>query len=59
MRLKEITELLSRAGLSERTYTIIGQGLIDAALSLRPEERRRFFEEAAGVGLYRIRREEL
>lgn len=58
VRLKEITELLSRAGLSERTYTIIGQGLIDAALSLRPEERRRFFEEAAGVGLYRIRREE-
>lgn len=58
VRLKEITELLSRAGLSERTYTIIGQGLIDAALSLRPEDRRRFFEEAAGVGLYRLRRDE-
>ena len=31
---------------------------MDAALSLKPEERRRFFEEAAGIGLYRSRREE-
>jgi chromosome segregation protein len=58
VRLKDISELLSQSGLAERTYTIIGQGAVDAALSLRPEERRRFFEEAAGIGLYRIRREE-
>lgn len=58
IRLKEISELLGRSGLAERTYTIIGQGLVDAALSLKPEERRRFFEEAAGIGLYRGRREE-
>ncbi len=58
VRLKEISELLAQSGLAERTYTIIGQGLVDAALSLRPEERRRFFEEAAGIGLYRSRREE-
>ena len=58
VRLKEINELLANSGLGERTYTIIGQGLVDTALSLRPEERRRFFEEAAGIGLYRGRREE-
>jgi chromosome segregation protein len=58
VRLKEISELLARSGLAERTYTIIGQGLVDAALSLKPDERRRFFEEAAGIGLYRSRREE-
>jgi chromosome segregation protein len=58
VRLKEISELLAQSGLAERTYTIIGQGLVDAALSLKPEERRRFFEEAAGIGLYRARREE-
>lgn len=58
VRLKEIGELLAQSGLAERTYTIIGQGLVDAALSLKPEERRRFFEEAAGIGLYRARREE-
>jgi len=56
VRLKEISELLGRCGLAERTYTIIGQGLVDSALSLRPEERRRFFEEAAGIELYRKRR---
>jgi len=58
VRLKEISELLAQSGLAERTYTIIGQGLVDAALSLKPEERRRFFEEAAGIGLFRSRREE-
>jgi chromosome segregation protein len=58
VRLKDISELLAQSGLAERTYTIIGQGLVDAALSLRPEERRRFFEEAAGIGLFRGRREE-
>jgi len=58
VRLKDTSELLAQSGLAERTYTIIGQGLVDAALSLRPEERRRFFEEAAGIGLFRARREE-
>lgn len=58
VRLKEINELLANSGLGDRTYTIIGQGLVDSALSLRPEERRKFFEEAAGIGLYRSRREE-
>jgi len=58
VRLKEISELLAQSGLAERTYTVIGQGLVDAALALKPEERRRFFEEAAGIGLYRSRRDE-
>jgi chromosome segregation protein len=56
VRLKEINELLANSGLGERTYTIIGQGLVDSALSQRPEDRRRFFEEAAGIGLYKGRR---
>lgn len=58
VRLRDITELLAQSGLAERTYTIIGQGLVDAALSLKAEERRELFEEAAGIGLYRSRREE-
>ncbi len=55
--LRDIEELLAGSSLSERTYTVIGQGLVDAALSLRPDERRALFEEAAGVALYRDRRE--
>ena len=58
VRLKDVTELLAQSGLAERTYTIIGQGVVDAALALKPEERRRLFEEAAGIGLHRGRREE-
>ncbi len=58
MRLKDVSELLSESGLAERTYTVIGQGLVDAALSLKADERRRLFEEAAGIGLHRSRREE-
>ena len=56
VRLRDITELLAQSGLSERTYTVIGQGLVDTALSLRPQERRTLFEEAAGISLYRGRR---
>jgi chromosome segregation protein len=58
VRLRDVSELLAKSGLAERTYTIIGQGLVDAALSLKAEERRRLFEEAAGIGLYRARKEE-
>jgi chromosome segregation protein len=58
VRLKDISELLSQTGLSEMTYTIIGQGLVDVALALKPDERRKLFEEAAGIGLYRSRKEE-
>ncbi|MBL8057443.1 MAG: AAA family ATPase, partial [Anaerolineales bacterium] len=58
VRLRDLNDLMARVGLSERTYTIIGQGLIDTALSLKPEERRSLFEEAAGIGLYRNKRED-
>ncbi len=57
VRLRDVTELLSKSGLSERTYTVIGQGLVDTALSLKAEERRKLFEEAAGIGLYRKRKD--
>lgn len=58
VRLKDVNELLSQSGLSERTYTILGQGLVDASLALKADERRKLFEEAAGIGLYRVRRQE-
>jgi|LSQX01.3.fsa_nt_gb chromosome segregation protein len=58
VRLKDFSELLGRTGLSDRTYTIIGQGLVDTALSIRPDERSKLFEEAAGIGLYQSRKAE-
>ncbi len=56
VRLADVVELMSKSGLAERTYTVIGQGLVDDALSLKADERRRLFEEAAGIGLYRKRK---
>ncbi|MEW6717506.1 MAG: chromosome segregation protein SMC [Chloroflexota bacterium] len=58
VRLFDIKELLASAGLEQRTYTIVNQGLVDMALGLKADERRRLFEEAAGIGLYRNRKEE-
>ncbi|MBK8434467.1 MAG: AAA family ATPase [Chloroflexi bacterium] len=46
VRRMDISDLLAKAGLAEQTYTIIGQGLIDQALSLKADERRALFEEA-------------
>lgn len=56
VRLTDIRELLATSGLAQRTYTMIGQGLIDSALSLKADERRALFEEAAGISHYKDRR---
>ncbi len=58
VRLRDILELLSQSGLSRRTYTLIGQGVVDSVLSLRAQERRTLFEEAAGITHYRDKRED-
>ncbi len=58
VRLKDVADLLATSGLAERTYTIVGQGLVDQALSLRSDERRALFEEAAGITHYKTRRAE-
>jgi len=49
VRHRDIIDFLGTAGLARAMYTVIGQGLVDAALSLRPEARRALFEEAAGI----------
>lgn len=56
VRLQDITQLLGPSGLGRRAYAVIGQGLIDRVLSLRPEERRVLFEEAAGITGYQQKR---
>ena len=58
VRLKDVAEILARGGLARQTYTLVGQGTIDRALSLRSGERRQLFEEAAGITYHRQRRVE-
>jgi chromosome segregation protein len=58
VRLRDVSELLAKTGLARRTYTVIGQGMVDQALALGSDERRALFEEAAGISLYRHKRED-
>ena len=56
--LRDLRDLLDRAGLGRDAYLIIGQGLVDQVLALRPQERLALFEQAAGIAPYRTRRED-
>ena len=57
-RLKDIVELFMDTGIGKDGYSIIGQGKIDEILSNKSEDRRRIFEEAAGIVKYRTRKQE-
>ncbi len=58
VRLKDVNELFMDTGLGREGYSIIGQGKIDEILSIRSEDRREIFEEAAGISRFRHRKEE-
>ncbi len=57
-RLRDIQDLFLDTGLGKETYSMIGQSDVERLLSLRPEDRRAMFEEAAGTAKYRGRRNE-
>ena len=56
-RLLDIQEILSDAGIGRALHAIVGQGRLDEILQARPEDRRQFIEEAAGIAKHRRRRE--
>lgn len=58
VRLKDVKEMLFDTGLGSRGYSVLEQGRIDAVLSANAIDRRRIFEEAAGVSRYRQRKHE-
>ena len=58
VRLKDVNELFMDTGMGREGYSIIGQGKIDEILSIRSDDRREVFEEAAGISKYRHRKEE-
>lgn len=57
-RLRDIRELFLDTGVGGDGYAIIDQGGVDAMIMSKPEERRAFFEEAAGVAKYNAKRAE-
>jgi chromosome segregation protein len=56
-RLVDVQELMSDSGIGRELHVVVGQGQLDAVLSARPEDRRSFIEEAAGVLKHKKRKE--
>ncbi|MBC7373074.1 MAG: chromosome segregation protein SMC [Frankiales bacterium] len=56
-RLVDVQELMSDSGIGRELHVVVGQGQLDAVLQARPEDRRGFIEEAAGVLKHRKRKE--
>ncbi len=57
-RRRDITDIFLGTGLGPRSYAIIEQGMISRVIESKPDDLRAFFEEAAGISLYRRRRHE-
>ncbi len=55
-RLKDITNLFMDTGMGTNAYSVIELKMIETILSNKADERRRMFEEAAGVNKYKLRR---
>ena len=58
VRLRDLQDLLAGANLADNPFVVIGQGLVDQILALRPADRRTVIEEAAGTRRLQLRREE-
>ncbi|HEY8824855.1 MAG TPA: LAGLIDADG family homing endonuclease [Candidatus Limnocylindria bacterium] len=58
VRLRDLQDLLAGANLADNPFVVIGQGLVDQILALRPSDRRTVIEEAAGTRRLQLRREE-
>lgn len=57
-RLRDVQELFMDTGIGRGGYSMIGQGNVAQILSTKAEDRRDFFEGAAGVSKYKHRKEE-
>ena len=57
-RLKDIQALLADTGLGRDSMAIIGQNRVDAILNSKPEDRRLFFEEVAGISRFKMNKDE-
>ncbi len=58
VRLQDIQLLLAKSNIGQKSYSVIGQGMIDHVLVASPAERKIFFDEAAGVRQFQIKRDQ-
>jgi len=57
-RLKDILAVFSNTGIGADGYSVLGQGQVDSFLNANAQERRKIFEEAAGISSFRKQRSE-
>ncbi len=57
-RLRDIRELIMDTGIGVDGYSLIGQGKISDIIENKTEGRRQIFEEAAGIVMYRSKKQE-
>jgi len=57
VRLADIQMLLAKANVGQKTYSVIGQGMVENFLNTNASERKDFFDEATGVKQFQIKRE--
>jgi chromosome segregation protein len=55
VRLRDIIDLLMKGDVGQNSYSIMGQGLVDEVLTMTPDERRTFLDEAADVKRFRVK----
>jgi len=58
VRLLDISLLLAKARFGQRAYSVIGQGMVENFLNTTLAERKEFFDEATGVKMYQIKRDD-
>ncbi len=56
-RMSDVVMLLAQCGIGQRTYSVIGQGMVDAVLTASPGERKEFFDEASGLRPFQLKRQ--
>ncbi|MCK4534028.1 MAG: chromosome segregation protein SMC [Syntrophobacterales bacterium] len=56
-RLLDVKEFFMDVGVGARTYSIVEQERIASLVEAKPEDRRQFIEEAAGIMKYKTRRD--
>lgn len=57
VRLADIVMMLAQARFGQKSYAVIGQGMITGFLNATPQERKEFFDEATGVKEFQIKRD--
>ena len=57
-RLKDVKELFMDTGVGTKSYSVMEQGQIESFINATSKDRRKLFEEAAGISKFKSKKEE-